>query len=225
MYIQENLTTSSIEVPEISWLLPKELEDKFFRFGAFSKLVFNDDKTAIIDIVEDTEKKANHERRMQEMLEEEQRVFEEKKRNEEARALKQKGMEVLSNILFNIYVPDLTTEEIILCRGLASEWTPKKYKVDEVCVDNGIPFRCIKEHTGTKGNTKTTSNHELWRPYHGTSIETALPYMNPANESEIYKTGEYIIWTDGSIMKAVKDTNFSPDDEPEAWVKEDNENV
>lgn len=220
MYIQENLTTSSIEIPGISWILPKNLEDKFYEFGAFSKLVFNDDKTSIIDIVEDTEKKANHERMMQEMLENEHRSFEEKKKKEEECVLKHKGMEILSNILFNIYVPDFTTEEIILCRGLANEWKPKKYNVGEVCVENGIPFRCIKEHTSEKDKTKNTSNHDLWCPYHGTSIESALPYMNPANDNEIYKAGEYIIWTDGCIMKAVKDTNFSPDDDPDAWEKE-----
>ena len=79
MYIQENLTTSSIEIPEISWILPAELESKFWQHGSFSKLIFNDDKTAVIDIVEDTGKRAEYEAfiaKEQERIAEETRVQE-----------------------------------------------------------------------------------------------------------------------------------------------------
>lgn len=33
----------------------------------------------------------------------------------------------------------------------------------------------------------------------------------------MYKSGEYMIWTDGSIKKCVQDTNFSPIEYPQAW--------
>ena len=33
----------------------------------------------------------------------------------------------------------------------------------------------------------------------------------------MYKAGEYMIWTDGTVKKCVQDTNFSPEEYPQAW--------
>lgn len=33
----------------------------------------------------------------------------------------------------------------------------------------------------------------------------------------MYHAGEYMIWTDGTVKKCIQDTNFSPDDWPQAW--------
>ena len=33
----------------------------------------------------------------------------------------------------------------------------------------------------------------------------------------MYRAGEYMIWTDGSIQRCKEDTNHSPEDYPEAW--------
>ena len=33
----------------------------------------------------------------------------------------------------------------------------------------------------------------------------------------MYHAGEYMIWTDGSIQRCKEDTNFSPEDYPQAW--------
>lgn len=29
--------------------------------------------------------------------------------------------------------------------------------------------------------------------------------------------GEYMIWTDGTVKKCLRNTNFSPDEYPDAW--------
>ena len=42
-----------------------------------------------------------------------------------------------------------------------------------------------------------------------------LPVQTGAHD--IYKAGEYMIWTDGSVKKCVQDTNFSPTEYPQAW--------
>lgn len=57
MYIQKNLTTSSVPVPGLSYELTPVLEQKYHIHGAFSKLVF-DEHGQLINIVEDTEKRA-----------------------------------------------------------------------------------------------------------------------------------------------------------------------
>lgn len=33
----------------------------------------------------------------------------------------------------------------------------------------------------------------------------------------MYKTGEYMIWTDGNTYKCIQDTNFSPEEYAQAW--------
>lgn len=57
MYITKNFVTSTRMIPGQSYELTPELEQKFRQYRAFSKLVF-DDAGNLVDIVEDTEKKA-----------------------------------------------------------------------------------------------------------------------------------------------------------------------
>ena len=57
MYITKNLVTSTRPIPGQSYELPPELEQKFWTHKAFSKLIF-DEEDNLVDIVEDSEKKA-----------------------------------------------------------------------------------------------------------------------------------------------------------------------
>ena len=34
---------------------------------------------------------------------------------------------------------------------------------------------------------------------------------------DMYRTGEYMIWTDGTIQRCKQDTNYSPEEYPQAW--------
>ena len=45
----------------------------------------------------------------------------------------------------------------------------------------------------------------------------ALPWEAPTGTHDMYKTGEYMIWTDGTVKKCAQDTNFSPTEYPQAW--------
>lgn len=57
------------------------------------------------------------------------------------------------------------------------------------------------------------------RPLHGTSQETARPWVAPMGAHDIYRNGEYMIWTDGTVYHciAANGTNFSPVDYPGGW--------
>lgn len=33
----------------------------------------------------------------------------------------------------------------------------------------------------------------------------------------MYRAGEYMVWTDGKVYRCKEDTNFSPEDYPQAW--------
>ena len=57
----------------------------------------------------------------------------------------------------------------------------------------------------------------LWKPYHSRKKEYALPWEVPTGAHDIYKAGEYMIWTDYSVYRCKADTNFSPADCPDAW--------
>ena len=57
------------------------------------------------------------------------------------------------------------------------------------------------------------------RPLHGTTIETARPFVPVQGSHDIYRYGEYMIFTDGITYEciAANGTNFSPADYPAAW--------
>lgn len=55
------------------------------------------------------------------------------------------------------------------------------------------------------------------RPLHGTSVETARPFVQPTSAHDVYKAGEYMIWTDGKTYRCKADTAYSPVDYAAAW--------
>ena len=58
------------------------------------------------------------------------------------------------------------------------------------------------------------------RPLHGKSQDTARPWVAPQGAHDMYHTGEYMIYTDGKLYKCLSDTNFSPEEYPQAWEKQ-----
>ena len=57
----------------------------------------------------------------------------------------------------------------------------------------------------------------FWRPLHGTSPETARPFVPVQGAHDMYRVGEYMIYTDGKTYQCKQDTNFSPEDYAQAW--------
>ena len=55
------------------------------------------------------------------------------------------------------------------------------------------------------------------RPLHGKSKETARPFVPVQGAHDMYRAGEYMIFTDGKIYRCKQDTNFSPTDYAAAW--------
>jgi hypothetical protein len=60
----------------------------------------------------------------------------------------------------------------------------------------------------------------LWKPYHSRKKEYALPWEQPTGAHDIYRAGEYMIWTDYGIYRCLADTGFSPTEQPDAWHQE-----
>lgn len=111
------------------------------------------------------------------------------------------------------------TKEINEYAELLRKWIPGNYVVGDVRVYEGIPYKCIQAHDSTGNETWNPSVASLWIQYHGTSVETARPWIAPTGAHDIYLAGEYMIWTDGSTYKCLSNTNFSPADYASAWEK------
>lgn len=55
------------------------------------------------------------------------------------------------------------------------------------------------------------------RPLHGKTLETARPFVPVQGAHDMYRSGEYMIFTDGKTYLCKQDTNFSPTDYSQAW--------
>lgn len=95
----------------------------------------------------------------------------------------------------------------------------KQHEVGEVAThpETGYPYECMTAYDGTVQQDWTIDNRTLWKPWHSRKAEYALPWEAPTGAHDMYKAGEYMIWTDGTVKKCVQDTNFSPDDWPQSW--------
>lgn len=99
-------------------------------------------------------------------------------------------------------------------------WQPNTYSLGDVRVYENIPYKCVQAHDSTGNDAwNPPATPALWMQYHGTSVESARPWLAPTGAHDMYKAGEYMIWTDGSIYKCLIDTVYSPTDYSQAWTK------
>ena len=109
----------------------------------------------------------------------------------------------------------------IQCMALFSVWKRGNYVVGDVRTDpdTGYPYECIVAHDSitNTGDDWTIKNRALWAAWHSRKKEYALPWEAPTGAHDMYKSGEYMIWTDGTVKKCLRDTNFSPEEYPADW--------
>lgn len=108
----------------------------------------------------------------------------------------------------------------ITCRGLIPVYEQNhQYEVGDVRLhpETGYPRECILAYDGTIQQDWTIDTPTCWKPWHSRKPEYALPYEAPTGAHDMYKSGEYMIWTDGTTRKSIQDTNFGPDECPQAW--------
>ena len=97
-------------------------------------------------------------------------------------------------------------------------WKPEAYAAGDVRSYARIPYRCVQAHDSTANADWTPDTAPaLWMQYHGTTIETARPWVEPTGAHDMYRDGEFMVWTDGAVYRCVSDTAYSPADYPAAW--------
>ena len=62
----------------------------------------------------------------------------------------------------------------------------------------------------------TPGGQTLWRIKHTTNPAKAKPWVQPDSVNN-YKKGECMIWADGTVKRATRDTTFSPDEYAPDW--------
>lgn len=110
----------------------------------------------------------------------------------------------------------------IQCMALIPAYVQnKQHEVGEVAThpETGYPKECILSYDGTIQQDWTIDTPTCWKPWHSRKPEYALPWEQPTGAHDMYKAGEYMIWTGGVVKHCLEDTNFSPDEYPEAWEK------
>lgn len=83
--------------------------------------------------------------------------------------------------------------------------------------DTGYPYECMTAYDGTVQQGWTIDNRTLWKPWHSRKAEYALPWEAPTGAHDMYKAGEYMIWTDETVRRCKTDTDRGPDVLPDNW--------
>ena len=124
-----------------------------------------------------------------------------------------------NKLMYEIADMDDKTEGIA-CRGLIPVYEQNHtYEVGDVRLHpvTGYPRECILGYDGTVQQDWTIDTTTLWKPWHSRKKEYALPWEAPTGAHDMYKAGEYMIWTDEKIYRCKQDTNFSPVEYAQAW--------
>ena len=112
--------------------------------------------------------------------------------------------------------------EGIACKGLFPTYVQNKYHdAGEVALhpDTRFPKECMTSYDGTIQTDWTIDTPSIWKSWHSRNPKYALPWEAPSGSHDMYKSGEYMIWSDNSVYQCLEDTNFSPSEYPSAWLK------
>lgn len=126
----------------------------------------------------------------------------------------------MMRVAFSAQVADMDDDQIIQCSGLADQWKPGNHTVGEVYNAGDQTWECYQAYDNdVYPDIKPTdpSWYTFNRPLHGKSPETARPFVPVQGAHDMYRSNEYAIWTDGNTYRCKSDTNFSPEDYPDAW--------
>lgn len=130
---------------------------------------------------------------------------------------------------FMTALPTMEDDEVIRYSGLADDWAPGVHEVGDVYntrmggdLDDTWEqtWECYQEYDNSVYPDIIPGNPAWYtfnRPLHGKTPETARPFVPVQGSHDMYRTGEYMVFTDGKIYECVQDTNFSPTEYAQAW--------
>ena len=117
-------------------------------------------------------------------------------------------------------IPELMSDDKLRISGVYETWVPGAYEVGDIRNYSGQTWEYFQAHNNATSSDIAPDNDAwftFWRPLHGKTVATARPFVPVQGAHDMYRTGEYMVYTDGKIYKCKQDTNFSPDDYKDAW--------
>ena len=113
-----------------------------------------------------------------------------------------------------------TDDKKIRASGLYDDWVAGNQEIGAIRNANNQTWECYQEHDNAVYPDIAPDNaawYTFWRPLHGKTKETAREFVPVQGSHDMYRAGEYMIYTDGLTYRCKSDTNFSPADYAGAW--------
>lgn len=118
-----------------------------------------------------------------------------------------------------------TDDKRLRASGLYPDWEQGKHAAGDTYNAGGQTWECFQAYDNAV-YPDIKPGEAAWytfnRPLHGTSPETARPFVPVQGSHDMYRAGEYMT-LDGVLWRCKQDTNFSPEDYPGAWEKVEKE--
>lgn len=116
----------------------------------------------------------------------------------------------------------VTDTEIIDRETAVPDWDNKRdythAAVGTPVIHDGQVYGLLQPHNAAYyPDTTPAMLAALWRVKHTTNPDKAKPWVKPTSTSDMYLTGECMVWTDGKTYRALRDTNFSPAEYAGDW--------
>lgn len=117
---------------------------------------------------------------------------------------------------------EITDTEVINQEQAIPAWSAEKdYSTTDVgtpVVHEGQVYGLIQPHNASYyPNTTPASLPALWRVKHTQDPAKAKPWVKPTSTSDMYLVGECMVWTDGTVKTALRDTIYSPAEYAADW--------
>lgn len=117
---------------------------------------------------------------------------------------------------------DMTGTEIIAEESKIPEFDNNKdysgWAVGSPCLCDGQVYGLLQPYNAAYHPGTTPADlPALWRVLHTTEPTKAKPYVKPTSTSDMYLKGECMIWRDGTVKRALRDTVYDPDEYAADW--------
>lgn len=92
------------------------------------------------------------------------------------------------------------------------------WAVGSPCLFDGQVYGLLQPYNAAEHPDTTPSVlAALWRVMHTTDPDKAKPFVKPTNTSDMYLAGECMLYIDGNVYKALRDTVYSPEEYSADW--------
>lgn len=109
--------------------------------------------------------------------------------------------------------------ERLMVSVLYPKWAAGSHAVGDIYTAEGQVWECHQAYDNAV-YPDIVPGSAAWgtfnRPMHGTSPETAWPFVAPTGAHDMYKAGEYMT-QEGTLYRCLQDTAFSPAQYAAAW--------